>query len=155
MNSLGICLSASVLSHDLCPIFRISVRRIAESWRLVKFRMSDGVTEVRSVLKFESAAWTHLDRTEPTCHGLCRNGFTEGWRVVASGLQWPHFFAAGYLFGLLIRALRFGPDLGRQRKRGDGRTLSRETTTLHGIGRLPCPPCVFASAMSASMPSLN
>lgn len=40
--------------------------------------------------------WSHLPK-------LWRIGICELWRVVANGLKWPHFFAAGYLLGVFIQ----------------------------------------------------
>ena len=39
--------------------------------------------------------WPHLP-------GLRKVGICERLRVAARGLEWSHFFAAGYLFGVFI-----------------------------------------------------
>ena len=40
--------------------------------------------------------------------GLFGNGFAERWRVAARGLEWSHFFASGYLFGVFIQGAFVG-----------------------------------------------
>lgn len=61
------------------------IRHTMEEWSIAPF------------LKFDGVFLTHLGRSGPTCFALSKSEF-RAMVFGPNGLQWPRYFAPGYLF---------------------------------------------------------